>query len=489
MLSKEQVEEIVRLTIAQMGGGSPSAPVQSAPAAPQGAVLRPAASFQAPVNVGGWMYQDANQAVEAAWTAFQQFSQLSLEKRRELVEAMRQAARDNARHLAEMAHEETGYGHVEDKVVKNLLAADKTPGPEDIPTEAYTGDGGFTLVEHAPFGVIASVIPSTNPTATVINNAISMISAGNTVVFSPHPAAKRSSQEAIRVLHEALVAHGAPVGIITTPAEPSLENSQAVMKHPKIRLLSVTGGEAIVKVAMNSGKKAVCAGPGNPPVIVDETAELDKAGKRTVDGASYENNILCVAEKEVFCVNTVFDRFLGELERNGAYRIQGGDIDRVLRTVLMEKDGKYTPSRKFVGRDASYILDQCGIPYTGKPRLIICEVDRSHPFVMTEMLMPVLACVRVNDVDEAIREAVRAENGCWHSAIMHSTNVRNMSRAAKALNTTIFVKNAPSYSGLGMEAEGHATLTIATPTGEGLTSARTFTRARRCVLHDDFRIL
>lgn len=279
MLSKEQVEEIVRLTIAQMGGGTSPAPVQSVPAAPQ-AVLRPAASAQAPVNVGGWMYQDADAAVEAAWNAFQQFGELSLEKRRELVEAMRQAARDNARHLAEMAHEETGYGHVEDKVVKNLLAADKTPGPEDTPTEAYTGDGGFTLVEHAPFGVIASVIPSTNPTATVINNAISMISAGNTVVFSPHPAAKRSSQEAIRVLHEALVAHGAPPGIITTPAEPSLENSQAVMKHPKVRLLSVTGGEAIVKVAMNSGKKAVCAGPGNPPVIVDETAELDKAGDR-----------------------------------------------------------------------------------------------------------------------------------------------------------------------------------------------------------------
>lgn len=488
MLSKEQVEEIVRLTIAQMGGGTSPAPVQGVPAAPQ-AVLRPAVSPQAPVNVGGWMYQDADAAVEAAWNAFQQFSELSLEKRRELVEAMRQAARDNARHLAEMAHEETGYGHVEDKVVKNLLAADKTPGPEDIPTEAYTGDGGFTLVEHAPFGVIASVIPSTNPTATVINNAISMISAGNTVVFSPHPAAKRSSQEAIRVLHEALVAHGAPPGIITTPAEPSLENSQAVMKHPKVRLLSVTGGEAIVKVAMNSGKKAVCAGPGNPPVIVDETAELDKAGKRTVDGASYENNILCVAEKEVFCVSTVFDRFLSELERNGAFQIRGGDIDKVLRTVLVENNGRYTPSRKFVGRDAAYILDQCGISYTGRPRLIICEVDRNHPFVVTEMLMPVLACVRVSDVDEAIREAVRAENGCWHSAIMHSTNVRNMSRAAKALNTTIFVKNAPSYSGLGMNAEGHATLTIATPTGEGLTSARTFTRARRCVLHDDFRIL
>lgn len=484
MLSKEQVEEIVRATLAQLGQAAEPAPGAAVP------VLRPAGpAVQAASNVGGWMFGDANAAVEAAWAAFQQFQQVSLEKRRELVEAMRQAARDNARRLSEMAHSETGYGHVEDKIAKNLLAADKTPGPEDIPTEAYTGDGGFTLVEHAPFGVIASIIPSTNPTATVINNAISMISAGNAVVFSPHPAAKKCSQEAIRILHEALVSHGAPSGLITTPADPTMENSQIIMKHPRVRLLSVTGGEAIVKVAMNSGKKAICAGPGNPPVIVDETAELEKAGKRVVDGASYENNLLCVAEKEVFCVSTVFDRFLEELQRNGAWRIQGGEIDKVLRTVLEEKNGSYSPSRKFVGRDAAFILEHSGVSFSGNPRLVICEVDRNHPFVMTEMLMPVLACVRVNDVDEAIREGVRAEQGCWHSAIMHSTNVRNMSKAAKALNTTIFVKNAPSYSGLGMGAEGHATLTIATPTGEGLTSARSFTRARRCVLHDDFRIL
>ncbi len=473
MLSKEQVEEIVRLTIQQMGESG----------------TQPAAAPTAGGDCGGWRYADPNAAVEAASAAFDRFRTISLEKRREFIEAIRQTARDHARDLAELAHKETGYGHVEDKVVKNLLAANKTPGVEDITPEAYTGDKGFTLVEHAPFGVIGSIIPSTNPTATVINNAISMIAAGNTVVFCPHPAAKQSSQEAVRLVHEALVAHGAPQGMICCPAEPSVENSQAVMKHPKVRLLAVTGGEAIVKVAMNSGKKAVCAGPGNPPVIVDETAEIDKAAKRTVDGASYENNILCVAEKEVFCVNSVFDRFLDELQKNGAYLIRGGDIDKVLKTVLVEKNGKYSPNRKFVGHDATYILDESGVSYTGNPRLVICETNADHPFVRTEMLMPVLACVRVGDVDEAIREAVRAEQGCWHSGIMHSTNVRNMTRAARALNTTIFVKNAPSYSGLGMDAEGHATLTIATPTGEGLTSARSFTRVRRCVLHDDFRII
>lgn len=476
MISKEQVEEIVRLTIQQMG-------VQ-----PQAAAAPP--DYVRNVKgEGGWRFTDAAQAVEAAAEAFRQYAALTLEKRRELIETIRQTARDNARYLSELAHDETGYGHVEDKVVKNLLAANKTPGTEDITPEAYTGDKGFTLVEHAPFGVIASIVPSTNPTATIINNAISMLAGGNTVVFCPHPAAKNCSQETIRLLHEALTAHGAPSSLICCPAEPTVENSQIVMRHPQVRLLSVTGGEAIVREAMNSGKKAICAGPGNPPVIVDETAELEKAAKRTVDGASYENNILCVAEKEVFCVNRVFDRFLDEMQKNGAFLIRGAEIDEVLRTVLEEKGGKYIPSRKFVGHDATFILEQSGVSYTGKPRLIICETNADHPFVRTEMLMPVLACVRVPDVDAAIREAVRAEQGCWHSGIMHSTNVRNMTKAARALNTTIFVKNAPSYSGLGMEAEGHATLTIATPTGEGLTSARSFTRARRCVLHDDFRII
>lgn len=479
MLTKAQVEEIVRATLAQMEQQSAAGSAQSQSFSP----------VSAAGNVGGWMFSDAGQAVEAAWNAFESFGSVSLEKRRELVEAMRQAARDNAKHLSELAYEETGYGHVSDKIQKNLLAADKTPGPEDIPSEVYTGDNGMTLIEHAPFGVIGSIIPSTNPTATVINNAISMISAGNSVVFCPHPAAKKCSQEAIRILHEALVAHGAPAGLITTPANPTMDASQTVMKHPKVRLLAVTGGEAIVSVAMNSGKKAICAGPGNPPVIVDETAELEKAAKHTVDGASYENNILCVAEKEVFCVDSVFDRYISELQKNGAFLIRGGDIDKVLKATLVEKDGKYTPSRKFVGHDAAFILRESGVSFTGEPRLIICETDRNHPFVTTEMLMPVLACVRVRNVDEAISEAVRAEAGRWHSGIMHSTNVRNMSRAAKALNTTIFVKNAPSYSGLGMNAEGFATLTIATPTGEGLTSARSFTRIRRCVLHDDFRII
>jgi len=436
-----------------------------------------------------WMCDDANECIAAAKEAQAKLMDMTLEQRGKLIASMREYAIKNARYLAEIAHNETGYGKVEDKVAKNILAAEKTPGIEDLHAQAFTGDYGLTLVEGAPFGVIGSITPSTNPTSTVINNSISMIAAGNAVVYNPHPAATRSSQEAMRIMNEAIVAAGGPANLITTPTKPTLESGKIIMEHKDVKLLSITGGEAVVKVAMKTGKKCVSAGPGNPPVIVDDTCVLKKAAKDIVDGASFDNNVLCIAEKEVFVFDNIADALMSEMERNGAYRVSGADIQKIVDTVLVKKDGKYVINRKFVGRDATHILKESGVSYTGDPRLVIAEVDRNHPFVMVEMLMPVLAIVRVRNIDEAIAEAVRAEQGCWHSAMIHSTNVHNMSMAAKALNTTIFVKNSASLAGLGFNGEGYTTLTIATPTGEGLTSAKTFTRARRCTLHGDFRII
>ncbi|MEA5003736.1 MAG: aldehyde dehydrogenase family protein, partial [Christensenella sp.] len=364
-----------------------------------------------------------------------------------------------------------------------------TPGLEDLHTQAYSGDDGLTIVEGAPFGVIGSITPSTNPTSTVINNSISMIAAGNAVVFNPHPAAKQSSQEAMRILNEAIAAAGGPGTLITTVKEPTLESGQVIMNHRDVKMLSITGGEAVVAVAMKTGKKVVAAGPGNPPVIVDDTAVIARAAKDIVDGASFDNNVLCVAEKEVFAFANIADTLMSEMEKNGAYRVSGGDIDKIVNTVLEKKDGNYVINRKFVGRDAKYILAESGVTYSGQPRLVIAEVTAEHPFVTVEMLMPVLGIVRVAGIDEAVDEAFRVEHGCQHSALIHSTNIHNMSLAASVMNTTIFVKNAPSYAGLGFGGEGYATLTIATPTGEGLTSAKTFTRARRCVLKGDLRII
>ena len=474
MLSKEQIEQIVQLTIAQMN--------QSQPA--------PAACGTCGGSGGnGWMFDRAEDCIEAAARAQKQLVAMTIEQREELIRAMRRVSRDNAEKLARMACEETGYGKVPDKIAKILLVANKTPGTEDIVPRVFTGDKGMTLVEQAPYGVIGSITPSTNPPGTIINNAISMIAAGNAVVFNPHPSATKCCQETMRLLNEAIVAAGGPMGLICCPTKPDMDTSNVIMNHPTVKLLSVTGGEAVVGVAMRTGKKCISAGPGNPPVIVDETALIPKAAKDIVDGASFDNNVLCVAEKECFCVSSVFDQLISEMQKHGAYLVRGGDVDKIVRTVLERKDGKYVINRNFVGHDATYIMDASGVSYTGNPRLVIAEVPKEHPFVQVEMLMPVLGCVRCDCVDQAIDWAVEAEHGCWHSALMHSTNYLNMTKAARALNTTIFVKNGPSTAGVGFNGEGYATLTIATPTGEGLTSARSFTRARRCVLEDGFRII
>ncbi len=468
MLTKEQIEKIVKTTVAQVHGQTKSA---------------------ASGGDGGWMFDRAEDCIRAAGAAQKKLIAMSMDERENLIRAMRKASVENAESLAQMAHDETGYGKVPDKIQKILLVANKTPGTEDLVPKVYTGDRGMTLVEPAPYGVIGSITPSTNPPGTVINNSISMIAAGNAVVFNPHPAAKRCCQETMRILNEAIVEAGGPEGLICCPTEPNMETSEVIMNHPDVRMLSVTGGEAVVRVAMKTGKKCISAGPGNPPVIVDETANIPKAAKDIVDGASFDNNILCVAEKECFAVHTVFDQLLTEMQKNGAWLIKGEDITRIVRTVLIYKEGKYVINRKFVGHDATYIMEQAGVSYSGNPRLVIAEVPKDHPFVTVEMLMPVLGCVRCQNVDQAIDWAVWAERGCWHSALMHSTNYLNMTKAARALNTTIFVKNAPSTAGVGFNGEGYATLTIATPTGEGLTSARSFTRARRCVLEDGFRII
>lgn len=463
-LSNDDIKRIAQQVTLELGGGSRSTGLN-------------------------WLCDTAEEAVANAKAAFEQLCDMSLQDRGRLIDAMRSTCREHARELAIMAHEETGYGHVEHKLQKNLLAANHTPGIEDLQPRAFTGDNGLTLIEQAPFGVIGSITPSTNPTSTVINNAISMIAGGNAVVFNPHPAAKRCCQHTMRLLNEAIVKAGGPATLITTVKEPTLDTGNIIMNHPDIPLLSITGGESVVAAAMKTSKKVIAAGPGNPPVIVDDTAILSDAAKHIVDGCGFDNNVLCVAEKEVFAFDNIFDELMTLMEKQGAVRIYGGDIDKVVKTTLIEKDGKHVINRKYVGRNASVILRDAGVRFSGEPKIIIAEVPLGHPFIETEMLMPVLGCARVYNIDQAVEEAFKAEHNCKHSALIHSTNVKNMSKAARKMNTTIFVKNAPSYAGLGFGGEGFPTLTIATPTGEGLTSARSFVRLRRCVLFGDFRIV
>lgn len=428
------------------------------------------------------VFETMDDAINAAEAGQRQYLKCSMADRAKYVQAIRDVVlrKDVMEYISRQAVEETGMGGYEYKVIKNTLAATKTPGIEDLTTEALSGDDGLTLVEYSPFGVIGSITPTTNPTETVICNSIGMLAAGNAVVFSPHPRAKNVTLYLIKTINRALKEAGAPDNLVVTVAEPSIENTNAMMKHPKVRMLVATGGPGIVKTVLSSGKKAIGAGAGNPPVVVDETADIEKAAVDIINGCSFDNNLPCIAEKEVIAVDSIADYLIFNMKKCGAYEIK----DKALIDQLVElvtENGK-KPKTEFVGKSAPYILEKVGIQVGSDVKVILVEADEEHPFVQVELMMPILPVVRVRDVDEAIDMAIRVEHGNRHTAMMHSRNVDKLTKMAKLIQTTIFVKNGPSYAGIGVGGMGYTTFTIAGPTGEGLTSAKSFARKRKCVL-------
>ncbi|MDP2722120.1 MAG: aldehyde dehydrogenase EutE [Bacteroidales bacterium] len=438
------------------------------------------------------IFATIDQAVKAAEVAFHNLGSLTLEIRKDIIANIRKTSQDHVELLSKMTSEETAMGRWEDKVIKNELAIKKTPGVEDILPEAFSDDHGLTLVERAPYGVIGSISPSTNPTASIISNCIGMIAAGNSVVFNTHPAAKKVSAFLVSLLNKAIIEAGGPGNLITTIENPTLESAQEMMSHPKVSILVVTGGPGVVKAAMRMEKKTIAAGPGNPPVVVDETADIVKAGEDIVAGASFDNNLICICEKETIVVDSVADALKAEMQKNGAYILSPEQIKKVTELVIADpgRPGHEGSANKtYVGQNASKIAWAIGLTVPDTTRLLLCEVDTNHPLVWTEQLMPVMPLVRVPNVDEAIDLAVRCEHGFRHTAIMHSLNIAKLSKMAKAMNCSIFIKNGPSYAGLGEGGAGFASFTIASPTGEGVTRARTFTRERRCTLVDYFRII
>ena len=433
------------------------------------------------------VFPTMTEALEAVQKAYKELKGYTVEQREKMIQKIRELTLEEAETMAVMGVEETGMGNVPHKIIKHQLVANKTPGTEDLSAKVMTGDCGMTLVEMGPYGVIGSITPSTNPSETVICNSMGMIAAGNAVVFNPHPNAKNVANYAVDLVNRAVLEAGGPENLVVSVYKPTMKTSDEMVKSPIVKLLVATGGPGVVKMLLSSGKKAIGAGAGNPPVIVDETADIAKAAKDIVDGASFDNNLPCIAEKECFAVKSIADELISNMTKNGAYLLRGQDVERLKNFCLVQKDGKYDINKNWVGKDAKLFLKEFGINADAK--LIICEVDNNHPFVQVEMMMPVLGIVRVNNIDEAIELAVKAEHGNRHSAHIHSKNVDNLTRFAKEVETTIFVKNAPSYAGIGAGGEGYTTFTIAGPTGEGLTAAHSFTRQRRCVLVDGFHIV
>lgn len=428
------------------------------------------------------IFETMDEAVDAAVEGQKAYLNCSMHDRARFVQAIRDVVlnQENLEYISRLAVEETGMGAYEYKLVKNRLAATKTPGIEDLTTDAMSGDDGLTLVEYSPYGVIGAITPTTNPTETVICNSIGMLAAGDAVVFSPHPRATKVTHHLIKLINKALAEAGAPANLVVTVSKPSIENTNAMMAHPKVRMLVATGGPGIVRTVLSSGKKAIGAGAGNPPVVVDETADIEKAARDIVNGCAFDNNLPCIAEKEVIAVDAIADYLIFNMKKNGAYEVKDPIIINKL-VEMVTKDGK-KPVTEFVGKSARYILEKVGITVDESVKIIMIEATEDHPFVQVELMMPILPVVRVPDVDTAIDMAVRVEHGNRHTAMMHSRNIDKLTKMAKLIQTTIFVKNGPSYAGIGVGGEGYTTFTIAGPTGEGLTSAKAFARRRRCVL-------
>ncbi len=437
------------------------------------------------------VFRSVDDAVAAANEAFRQLSQRPIADRAKVVQIVKDLCEQNAEMWGRAEMEETKIGRLDHKIEK-LQIIKRVPGTEALKTDAWSGDGGITLEEYAPFGVIGAITPVTHSLPTLAGNVVNMVAAGNTMVVNPHPSGARIACEGVRVFNRAFRDAIGIDNLVTIIGEPTIESADEIFNHRGVRMLCVTGGPAVARAAMSSHKKAVVAGPGNPPVVVDETADIEHAAKSIVAGAAYDNNLLCIGEKEVFAVSSIFDALMDAMGRHGGYRLnpqQIGALTKLAFSPPREPGGHAVLNRDLVGKDAAVLAQLIGVAVPAGTQVLYGETDTSNPFVPEEQMMPFVPFVRCRDAMQAIELAHKFEHGFGHTGIIHSRNVHNMTVMGRLMNTTLFVKNGPSMAGLGLGGEGYLSFSIATPTGEGVTNPLTFTRSRRCVMVDELRVV
>lgn len=463
-----------------------------------GEVLARLKTQQAPSASSGQsgfgVYDDMNAAIEAAQRSFVKLREGGMTARKKAIAVIRKLCVAKAKEWGTIEFNETKIGRLDHKIEKLGICGDLVPGVEMLDRMAFSGDSGLTVIDYAPWGVIGAITPSTHSVPTLTGNAINMVAAGNAVVYNTHPSAAKCAAIAIREYNQAIFAETGISDLLTTVIKPTLDTFDAMCKHPHVKLLCVTGGPAVVAAAMKTGKRAVCAGPGNPPVVVDETADLDHAARSIIQGASYDNNLLCIGEKEVFVVASVADKLMEALRRAGAVQLNAQQVEALAEKAFVFPQGKGAGcphpvvNRDLVGRDASVLAKAIGLDVPTSTQLLFGETKADHIFVDEEQMMPFIPVVRVPDVDTAIAEAIKAEHGYKHTGIMHSQNIRNLTKMAQEIDTTLFIKNGPCMTGLGLGGEGFLSFSIATPTGEGVTTPMTFTRSRRCVMVENLNL-
>ena len=437
------------------------------------------------------IFYDADSAVAAARAAHEQLRERTMEERKKIIDIIRRISIEQCEELGTMEMNETKIGRLEHKIEKLRTLGEETPGVEFLETKAFSGDHGLAIIERAPFGVIGAITPVTHSLPTITGNAVNMIAGGNAVVVNPHPSGKKVAAEGVRRFNEAISREFGIDNLICVIAEPTLESAEALFANRDVALICVTGGPAVGRAALNSGKRAIVAGPGNPPVVVDETADLDNAAKCIIQGGSYDNNLLCISEKEVFVVESVFDEMMAAMRRAGAVELNAQQIAKLTSQAIVKvgDDQHDAACKDFIGKDASVLAQAAGVSIPDATELVFGETDEHHPFVSVEQMMPFIPFVRSRDVDHAIAMAKKYEHGFRHTAIIHSRNVRNMTKMGRELDTTLYVKNGPCMASLGLGGEGYISFSIAGPTGEGVTTPNTFTRERRCSMIDELRVV
>jgi aldehyde dehydrogenase len=442
------------------------------------------------------VFSTVDEAAEAAFEAQKKVAAMSLEERGRMIEIMRRICMDRREELGRMEMEETKVGRLDHKILKltNMRYVLGVEAMRSSGSSARSDNTGLCIIERAPWGVIGMMLPVTHSVPTMVSNATNILAAGNTAVFGPHPSGAKVAQYALQLFNREIERECGVANVLTTIQEPSIEAAEQIFNHPKIALLCVTGGPAVVKAASKSGKRVIAGGPGNPPVVVDETADLDRAAKCIIEGAAFDNNLLCIGEKEIFVVASVADKFIEAMKRAGAYQLDRAAIEKLTKAAFTFEGGgggcaRAHVKKDLVGKDVAVLAAAAGVRVPANTQLLFGETDENHPFVVEEQMMPFIPVVRVNCVDAGIAAAVKAEHGYRHTAIMHSQNVERVTRMARAMNTTLFIHNAASPASLGVGGPGYFSHTIATPTGEGITTPLTFTRERQIVVGSALRII
>jgi aldehyde dehydrogenase len=436
------------------------------------------------------VFNDVGSAVTAASAAQKEFEARGLEDRRKAVACIRKICSEQAEQLGREELEETKIGRLPHKIEKLKVIADRIPGVEFLRTDAFSGENGVSLQEYAPFGVIGVITPVTHSLPTLACNAINMLAAGNAIVCNPHPSGARIACKGVHLFNDAICKAIGIDNLITIIEKPTLESAQAIFDHREVRMLCVTGGPAVGRAALRSPKRAIVAGPGNPPVVVDETADLDRAARSIISGGAYDNNLLCIGEKEVFAVASIFDELMEAMSRHKAVRLDANQVAALTKAAFVKDDkGHEMVNKDLIGQDAAVLAERAGLKVPADTELLFGETDESHPFVDHEQMMPFVPFVRVSDVDAAIALAKKYEHGFKHTSIIHSRNVETITRMGREMDTTLFVQNGPSTAGLGSGGEGYLSFSIATPTGEGVTTPLTFTRQRRSTTVGALRVL